>query len=137
MWSHPLLYNKMPSEIEGFVLELSEKHGFYYAEMPSLNLRGVENQIVMVFTRTIRKPVQLPPFVKKQPPKNKLVFEYTFKMVTNYHYLREHIIYHLNMGYDKYFLYNNDRDYNDPTYYEDYRDVGKFLSRCFNATFDE
>ena len=72
MWSHPLLYNKMPSEIEGFVLELSEKHGFYYAEMPSLNLRGVENQIVMVFTRTIRKPVQLPPFVKKQPPKNQL-----------------------------------------------------------------
>jgi len=33
-------------------------------------------------------------------------------MISNYRYLREYIIYHLNVGFDKFFLYDNNRDYN-------------------------
>jgi len=58
-------------------------------------------------------------------------------MVTNYRFLREHILYHLNLGIDKFFLYNNDREYNTPAFYLDYRRVGDLNSLCFNATLEE
>jgi len=85
--------------------------------MPSLNLRGMENKVIMLFTKERRTQVSLPPFVKKQPYKNVLAIQSAFKLITHYRYLREYIIYHLNMGVDKFFLYDNNRDPNNPSYY--------------------
>jgi len=40
-WSNPLKYNKIPEELHEFFVTYPEKYGLYYAEMISLNLRGV------------------------------------------------------------------------------------------------
>lgn len=39
-WDDPLRYNKIPYEIYPLLNDLGKQYGFYYAEMPSLNLRG-------------------------------------------------------------------------------------------------
>lgn len=38
-WDDPVRYNRMPYEIYPLLNELGKEYGFYYAEMPSLNLR--------------------------------------------------------------------------------------------------
>jgi hypothetical protein len=108
-WLNPLRYHKISQRIRDFIVEYAERHGLFYQEMASLNLRAAERKIVLVFSRERRRETPLPPFVSRTPPKNLIAFQGTFKMLTNVQHLREFILYHLNIGIDKFFLYDNDR----------------------------
>lgn len=67
-----------------------------------------------MFSRERRIPRELPAFIKKRPPKNKIAMVYKLKMVSNLIYMRELILYHLSIGVDKFFIYDNDRREGDP-----------------------
>ena len=51
------------------------------------------------------QPDELLPF--KKPTKNAIAIHLVLKMVENIEYLREWIGYHLNLGVDKFFVYDN------------------------------
>ena len=128
-WKHPIRYHKILEELRSSIHTHAERAGFFYQEMPSLNLRGVEGQIVLVFGREARTPTQLPEFVGRAPPRNMVGFQTTFKMVMNLPELREFLLYHLRMGVDKFFLYDNDPPNTDPSLFEGNRITGYF-KRC-------
>lgn len=66
-----------------------------------------------------------------------LAIETTFKLVTHYRFLREYILYHLRMGVDKFFLYDNNRDKNSSLYFLEYHGLDEFLRKCSDNTSDE
>lgn len=135
MWPNPLLYNRMPPRIEHYLIALAEGLGFYYSEIPSLSLRGVEWQMVMVFGRERRGRAGVAGVVR-EPPRNVLGIEVTFKLVTHYRYLREYILHHLSVGVDKFFLYDNNREAGDPLYFQEYHRLDEFMQQCTNPPTD-
>ena len=93
------------SRFQEFVLTEIENYAFEYDEPSSLNLRRREGRIVMIFARELRK--NNPPYPFDKPKKNSLAIQTVLKFDENLPYLREWIGYHMYLGFDKFFLYDN------------------------------
>ena len=90
----------------------------------------------MLFIRGKPEEQELP---FKKPTKNAIAIHLVLKMVENVDYLREWIGYHLNLGVDKFFFYDNSNSVKSEMVAYDYlvsaqtTKIGLNLA-CFNKT---
>ena len=83
-----------------------ESVGLYYEEIISLNLRPREGTVLMVFQR--EKPViKNNPFYAP-PKRNLMAIQTVMRVSESIPFFREYLHYHMNLGVDLFFIYDND-----------------------------
>lgn len=95
-------YDRSPLET---IIEYFNSKGFHYDEAKSLTFRKIEGKMVMIFLKGQKEVNLIMP--KLSENKNMLGIQTVFKMKENLFFMREWMIYHINLGFEKFYLYDN------------------------------
>jgi hypothetical protein len=92
-----------------------EKQGFYLDESKSRTISSVESTMYLIFVKGV-------PPKNSRRYKNEIAIQAIFDLQSDISWIREWIVHHINIGIDKFVLYQNsirstDQEYFEPTCY--------------------
>ncbi len=101
----------------------------------------VINKKVMIFIKgqLHLRQAQLSKNGKKNPKKNLVSIQTVFKMNENIPFIREWLIYHIEIGIDKFYLYDNSNSSYSQADFRTTSDTNRFgmSLQCINYTADQ